>query len=93
MLHTTEDYPQPDEFRPERFIGKDCQIDPTVRDPTTIVFGFGRRACPGSDFARATLTIGAASLFHVFRIEAGVDDSGAPVELFYEGGNSAIRFR
>lgn len=43
MLHNSEDYPCPEEFKPERFIGKDGKIDLAVRNPTTIAFGFGRR--------------------------------------------------
>lgn len=42
MLHDPEEYPQPDLFKPERFI-KDGKINPNVRDPSTIIFGFGRR--------------------------------------------------
>ena len=43
MTRNHEDYPDPEVFRPERFIGADGQIDPTVRDPGSVVFGFGRR--------------------------------------------------
>lgn len=43
MLHNSDDYPDPEEFKPERFIGADGKIDPSVRDPRTIAFGFGRR--------------------------------------------------
>ena len=42
MLHDPNDYPDPQTFKPERYI-KDGKIDPSVRDPTTIAFGFGRR--------------------------------------------------
>jgi cytochrome P450 len=38
-----EMYPDPLEFRPERFLGPSPQVD-----PHKFVFGFGRRACPGS---------------------------------------------
>lgn len=42
ILHNEEDYPDPSTFNPDRFI-KDGKINPDVRDPTTITFGFGRR--------------------------------------------------
>lgn len=43
MMKNPEDYPEPDVFKPERFIGADGQIDPSVRDPFHAAFGFGRR--------------------------------------------------
>lgn len=42
MLRDPQDYPDPDEFIPDRFI-KDGDINREVRDPTTLAFGFGRR--------------------------------------------------
>lgn len=41
-MHDPEAYEDPLEFRPERFI-KDGKLDPSVRDPTNYMFGFGRR--------------------------------------------------
>ena len=43
MLHNPEDFPEPEKFNPGRFIGKNGNIDTTVRDPSAIAFGFGRR--------------------------------------------------
>ena len=42
ILHDPVDYPSPEEFKPERFL-KDGRLDPTIRSPLTIAFGFGRR--------------------------------------------------
>ena len=42
MLNDERDYPEPHEFRPERFL-KNGRLDSSVRDPMDIAFGFGRR--------------------------------------------------
>ncbi|THH30750.1 hypothetical protein EUX98_g3442 [Antrodiella citrinella] len=81
MLKNPEDYPEPDQFRPERFLDKDGNIDPLVRDPTTIAFGFGRRICVGRHFSHNTLCISIASILHAFNISAGVDADGKPIKL------------
>lgn len=36
-------YPYPDEFRPDRFLTPDGQLDPSIKDTELAVFGFGRR--------------------------------------------------
>ena len=41
-MHDPELYPDPYEFRPERFI-RDGKIDQSVTSPMDFVFGFGRR--------------------------------------------------
>ena len=42
MLNDERVYPEPQEFRPERFL-KNGVLDNSVRDPMDIAFGFGRR--------------------------------------------------
>lgn len=46
MLRDVDDYPNPEEFRPERYlIDHDGVLvrNKTVRDPLSFAFGFGRR--------------------------------------------------
>ena len=43
MLQDEHHYPDPSKFKPERFLGENGQLDPKVRDPGNIAFGFGRR--------------------------------------------------
>ena len=42
MLNNETDYPDPSSFKPERYL-KNGQLDPTIRDPAFMAFGFGRR--------------------------------------------------
>jgi hypothetical protein len=56
MLHNEADYPNPELFRPERFL-KEGKLNNDVRDPIAISFGFGRRydgLLPCSSFGAQT---------------------------------------
>jgi cytochrome P450 len=54
----------PDEFRPERFL--EGAIDFKGNDFQFILFGAGRRGCPGTTFASSVIEITLASLLHKF---------------------------
>ncbi|KAI0631985.1 cytochrome P450 [Trametes polyzona] len=82
MLHDPEVYKDPFVFYPERFI-KDGKLDPAVPDPTELMFGFGRRICPGRYLALPSLFINIASILHVFNIGLPLDENGEPVPLEY----------
>ncbi|KAI0730576.1 cytochrome P450 [Earliella scabrosa] len=79
-MHDPEAYDEPDAYRPERFL-KDGKLDPTVRDPSKFVFGYGRRNCPGRHYAEAALFINTASVLHVFDILPPLDQDGKPIRI------------
>ncbi|KAH9990432.1 cytochrome P450 [Russula vinacea] len=74
IFHDPVMYPEPDVFKPERFIdpnGTVCE-DPVL----TSLFGYGKRICPGRHLADATMFISVASLLSVFSIEKGNGTGG-----------------
>ncbi|OCH88068.1 cytochrome P450 [Obba rivulosa] len=73
ILHDGDDYPDPELFKPERFI-KDGKLNREIKDPHTAAFGFGRRICPGRHFSDATMFINIASILHVFDISQWFDE-------------------
>lgn len=67
-------YPEPNAFKPERFINVDGSLrdDPVV----TSAFGFGKRICPGRHLVDSSFFIVVASLLSVFKIERGKGSDG-----------------
>ncbi|TEB33315.1 cytochrome P450 [Coprinellus micaceus] len=81
MLFDPETYPNPTEFKPERFLSADGKsLNPAVRDPQTIAFGFGRRMCPGFHIATAELFLAAASILATFELSKAKDEAGNIIE-------------
>ncbi|KAI0704090.1 cytochrome P450 [Earliella scabrosa] len=84
MSRDPETFPEPEEFKPERFLNQNGQLDMSgTVDPINFVFGFGRRICPGRHFAEASLFILCASALHAFDIRPPVDENGHPVRIIY----------
>ncbi|KAH9894042.1 cytochrome P450 [Cubamyces lactineus] len=82
MLHDPEVYPEPDAFRPERFLTSDGEdLNSDVPDPSSMAFGYGRRICPGRHFAEGVLFVAIASILHVFDIVPALDAHGRPVPV------------
>ena len=78
-------YPNPEEFKPERFLGPNPQ-----QNPHLYAFGFGRRICPGRYFA---LDAGWAIITHMlatYDILPELDASGKPVVPPMLGTVSAV---
>ncbi|KAJ6458411.1 cytochrome P450 [Mycena vitilis] len=83
ILHDENMYPDPYLFKPERFL-LEGKLNPAVRDPETVAFGFGRRICPGKHMAASSLWITIASILSTFNITKAVDKDGKIVEPTYE---------
>ncbi|KAH9829577.1 cytochrome P450 monooxygenase [Rhodofomes roseus] len=67
MLRDEELYADPDTFDPERFTGlSEAKSEET--DPRRIVFGFGRRLCPGRLLADSSIFLAAANIIAVFDV-------------------------
>ncbi|KAI0633029.1 O-methylsterigmatocystin oxidoreductase [Trametes polyzona] len=80
MLHDPDVFPEPEVFRPERFL-KDGELDQDTAYPEAITFGFGRRVCPGRHFASDALFISIACTLHAFTIQPALDEHGHPVPV------------
>ncbi|ETW77249.1 cytochrome P450 monooxygenase 26 [Heterobasidion irregulare TC 32-1] len=83
MLHDPEVYPDPENFRPERFLASDGTL---VDDPLLIsIYGWGRRICPGRFLANVSIWLAVASTLSAFNVEKARDADGReiPVEDMY----------
>ncbi|KAJ7082888.1 cytochrome P450 [Mycena belliarum] len=65
-------FPDPDEFRPERFLETS---DPRLLSFST-PFGFGRRICPGQNVALQSIFISVVRMLWAFKILPGTDKNG-----------------
>ncbi|RDX53515.1 cytochrome P450 [Lentinus brumalis] len=84
IMHDPQTYPDPEQFIPERFL-KNGKIDPSVKDPQSVIFGYGRRICPGRHFADASLFIYIASILHTLDISPPLNETGQPIHIAYRG--------
>lgn len=68
MLH---DCSQPDKFNPDRYL-----VDNDLPNPKDVIFGFGRRICPGRYFADAGTWIVISHIVAIFQIQPACDEHG-----------------
>jgi len=71
--------PEPDSFKPERFMTKS-----DMPDPRDIVFGFGRRICPGRHFAESNIWLIVSLTLSLLQIDKRKDANGVGIELSAE---------
>ncbi|KAK7028737.1 putative monooxygenase [Favolaschia claudopus] len=75
MLHDPSTFPNPTSFNPDRY----DNLPSKMEDVTNIVFGFGRRTCPGKALAENMLFIIAATVLATCHIRPKVDEDGRDV--------------
>ncbi|KZS91081.1 cytochrome P450 [Sistotremastrum niveocremeum HHB9708] len=78
-------YPNPDIFRPERFLtkaqGGDCETVEDIQfDPAKIIFGYGRRSCPGQILAELSVWSAVALCLAVFQIDGVKGEEPSPYD-------------
>ncbi|KAJ7043052.1 cytochrome P450 [Mycena alexandri] len=78
ILHDEAMYPDPYSFKPERWL-LDGKLNPAIMDPE-MIFGFGRRICPGRHMAKAHVWLSLASILATFDITKPVDKDGKVIE-------------
>ncbi|KAH6899267.1 cytochrome P450 98A3 [Coprinopsis sp. MPI-PUGE-AT-0042] len=79
ILNDPTVFVNPQQFNPDRYIGQDGGLDPTVLDPEMAAFGFGRRICPGRHLSFEITTLMIASLLAVFEVKPSLDKTGKPI--------------
>lgn len=79
ILHDPEVYPDPEEFKPERFLKADGSIrdDPTL----SLAFGSGKRICSGRHLVDATIFMVAASVLTAFNVTKAKDENGHEIPV------------
>ncbi|KAE8375526.1 cytochrome P450 [Aspergillus bertholletiae] len=87
FMHDPNTYPDPDAFKPERFLSYEGH-DPET-NPYYFVFGFGRRVCPGRTLADTNLYISIAQSVAAFTVTKPTRD-GKEVDLRPEYQAGAI---
>lgn len=75
ITHDPQTYHDPMEFKPERYFEPFCE--PSATD---VVWGFGRRVCPGRVLADSNVYLIFAQSLAVFNIGKAVDERGAEIE-------------
>lgn len=89
ILHDTETFTDPSEFKPDRFMKPDGTLE--TEGPAEVVtsaFGFGRRVCPGLYLAETNVFLTVVTVLYFFHITKAVDETtGAEItpEVEFEG--------
>ncbi|KAJ7282318.1 putative monooxygenase [Mycena rebaudengoi] len=91
MLHDPDVFPDPMKFNPERYKNLDSEMEKV----TDLVFGFGRRLCPGKSFGEANVFAIAATVLATCDIRPTVDEKGQDIipDVNYSSGSISFPSR
>ncbi|KIJ60837.1 hypothetical protein HYDPIDRAFT_97846 [Hydnomerulius pinastri MD-312] len=78
ITHDESKYPDPRTFNPSRFLTPEGKLND---DDMHIVFGFGRRICPGRHVAEASLWVAIVSILAAFNVRKAKDEKGNDIEI------------
>ncbi|KAF8884181.1 cytochrome P450 [Infundibulicybe gibba] len=81
ILNDPDEFPEPEKFRPERYLNADGSINTQRRDPDVAAFGFGRRICPGMYVSYNSLYSYASTVLATFDITPPLDANGEYVKI------------
>ncbi|KAI0317639.1 cytochrome P450 [Amylostereum chailletii] len=88
ILHDPETYPDPEDFKPERFLSPDGRV---IDDPRlAYAFGYGRRICPGRHLVEQSLWIFTVSILFAFRVERAKNEMGHEIPLVCENSDTLV---
>jgi cytochrome P450 len=84
MFHDPDVYPRPMDFNPDRYQNSDAEMQKV----TDLLFGFGRRACPGFYFAQGTMFAMIATVLATCEITPALDKDGKAIipDVAYTSG-------
>ncbi|KAF8884167.1 cytochrome P450 [Infundibulicybe gibba] len=81
ILHDPDEFPEPDKFRPERYLNTDGSLNMQRRDPSVAAFGFGRRICPGRHPSDNSLYCYVSAVLATLDITPPLDSNGEYVKI------------
>ncbi|KAH8178530.1 cytochrome p450 domain-containing protein [Sarocladium implicatum] len=77
-IHLNEaDFPEPHEFRPERFMEERQYPGPWGHS----AFGWGRRVCPGMHVGTSSVTLNIARVLWAFNVTPAKDEKGRDIDV------------
>jgi cytochrome P450 len=71
-----KDFPEPDTFRPERYLGGNQRPYPNAKGHNA--FGWGRRSCSGQPLAEQGLSMAIVKMLWAFHSRPGLDEQVSP---------------